>query len=325
MSATSSDSVRKSSTTSQAESTMLQMVKSLVPQLDSSYHKGQCGRVAVFGGCTQYTGAPYFAAISALKTGADLVHVFCEAGAGTVIKSYSPELIVHPVLDQEYGMEEIDSWLPRMHAVVLGPGMGRNQGMSGRIKLIIDKARSLDIPLVLDADGLWHLATNPSMLKGYTRGVITPNAMEFSRLVKSVLGRDVGPSLSPDQALVEEVARSLGYVTILHKGSPDIITNGRPVAVDTQCGTGGSPRRCGGQGDLLSGSLATFLHWASMVEDRQVEGVDSTVVAAWGAARLTRGCAEMTFRQFGRSSTTSDMINNIHIEFSRLYEKETFF
>ena len=67
-----------------------------------------------------YTGAPYFAAISALKAGADLVHVFCEREAGQVIKSYSPELIVHPVLDTEYVMEEIDQWLPRFHCVVIG-------------------------------------------------------------------------------------------------------------------------------------------------------------------------------------------------------------
>ena len=67
-----------------------------------------------------YTGAPYFSAISALKSGADLVHVFCEREAATVIKSYSPELIVHPVLDTEYVLEEIDSWLPRIHCVVIG-------------------------------------------------------------------------------------------------------------------------------------------------------------------------------------------------------------
>ena len=67
-----------------------------------------------------YTGAPYFSAITALKTGADLVHVFCEREAGQVIKSYSPELIVHPVLDTEYVMEEIDQWLPRFHCVVIG-------------------------------------------------------------------------------------------------------------------------------------------------------------------------------------------------------------
>lgn len=67
-----------------------------------------------------YTGAPFFAAISALKAGADLVHVMCEQEAGQVIKSYSPELIVHPILDTEYVLEEIDNWLPRFHAIVLG-------------------------------------------------------------------------------------------------------------------------------------------------------------------------------------------------------------
>ena len=30
--------------------------------------------------------------------GADLSHVFCPEDAATVIKSYSPELIVHPLL-----------------------------------------------------------------------------------------------------------------------------------------------------------------------------------------------------------------------------------
>jgi len=34
-----------------------------------------------------------------------------------------------------------------------------------------------------------------------------------------------------------------------------------PVSVVT-CSGEGSGRRCGGQGDLLSGSMGTFLHWA---------------------------------------------------------------
>jgi NAD(P)H-hydrate repair Nnr-like enzyme with NAD(P)H-hydrate dehydratase domain len=97
-----------------------QKTRVIVPKLTNDMHKGQCGRICIFGGCILYTGAPYFAAISALKAGADLVHVFCEREAGQVIKSYSPELIVHPVLDTEYVLEEIDSWLPRFHCVVLG-------------------------------------------------------------------------------------------------------------------------------------------------------------------------------------------------------------
>ena len=33
---------------------------------------------------------------------------------------------------QEYGMEEIDKWLPKMDCVVVGPGLGKNQSMFGR-------------------------------------------------------------------------------------------------------------------------------------------------------------------------------------------------
>ena len=97
-----------------------QKVRQIVPSLTSDLYKGNCGRICVFGGCIMYTGAPYFAAISALRAGADLVHVMCEREAGQVIKSYSPELIVHPILDTEYALEEIDQWMPRFHAVVLG-------------------------------------------------------------------------------------------------------------------------------------------------------------------------------------------------------------
>ncbi len=54
-------------------------------QVSNSMQKGECGRIAVFGGCVLYTGAPYFAAISALK-------------AGAVIKGYGPELIVELIV-----------------------------------------------------------------------------------------------------------------------------------------------------------------------------------------------------------------------------------
>lgn len=46
------------------------MIKSLqecIPPLDGSSYKGQAGRIGVVGGSLEYTGAPYFAGISALK------------------------------------------------------------------------------------------------------------------------------------------------------------------------------------------------------------------------------------------------------------------
>lgn len=97
---------------------LLKLSRTVVPRLSDSKHKGQYGRIGVVGGSLEYTGAPYFAAISSLKVGADLAHVFCQKEAAVVIKSYSPELIVHPNLDDENAVEIIAPWLERLHVVV---------------------------------------------------------------------------------------------------------------------------------------------------------------------------------------------------------------
>ena len=55
----------------------MEWVRRVVPPLTFALHKGQGGRIAVVGGSLEYTGAPYFAAMAALRTGADIAHVFC--------------------------------------------------------------------------------------------------------------------------------------------------------------------------------------------------------------------------------------------------------
>ncbi len=83
-----------------------------------------------------------------MQIGADLSHVFCTDGAATVIKGYSPELIVHPYLPdswqaaqdghgaqqdeeraqkrREEAVAAVDAWLDRFDAVLVGPGLGRD-------------------------------------------------------------------------------------------------------------------------------------------------------------------------------------------------------
>lgn len=48
--------------------------------------------------------------------------MFCTDTAAPVIKSYSPELIVHPLLNSDNALEEIEQWLHRLHVVLIGPG-----------------------------------------------------------------------------------------------------------------------------------------------------------------------------------------------------------
>lgn len=87
-------------------------IQSIIPKLTSAKHKGDNGRIAVIGGSFEFTGAPYYSALSALKVGADMAHIFCAKSACQSIKSYSPEIIVHPVFTLS---DEVDKKLEQAH------------------------------------------------------------------------------------------------------------------------------------------------------------------------------------------------------------------
>lgn len=76
---------------------LLKEMLKIFPLLSAKNTKGQSGRIAVVGGSYEFTGAPFYSAISALKVGGDLGHIFCNKASATAIKTYSPEIIVHPI------------------------------------------------------------------------------------------------------------------------------------------------------------------------------------------------------------------------------------
>ncbi|XP_046520409.1 ATP-dependent (S)-NAD(P)H-hydrate dehydratase isoform X3 [Equus quagga] len=292
-----------------------QLVRNIIPPLTTKKHKGQDGRIGIVGGCQEYTGAPYFAAISALKVGADLSHVFCTQEAAPVIKSYSPELIVHPVLDSPDAVQDVEKWLPRLHALVVGPGLGRDDGLLRNVKGILEASKARDVPVVIDADGLWLIAEQPALIQGYQKAVLTPNHAEFRRLSEAVL-RDPMDSSDPHGAVLR-LSQALGNVTVVRKGERDVISDGRQVL---ECSQEGSSRRCGGQGDLLSGSLGVLVHWALLAGPEKTDGFSPLLVAAFGACSLTRQCSHQAFQKHGRSTTTTDMVAEVGPAFARLFE-----
>uniref|UniRef100_A0A8D0VC51 ATP-dependent (S)-NAD(P)H-hydrate dehydratase n=1 Tax=Sus scrofa TaxID=9823 RepID=A0A8D0VC51_PIG len=209
----------------------LQLVRNIIPPLTTKKHKGQDGRIGVVGGCREYTGAPYFAAISALKVGADLSHVFCTQEAAPVIKAYSPELIVHPVLDSPDAARAVGEWLPRLHALVVGPGLGRDHVLLENVKGILEASKARGVPVVIDADGLWLIAQEPALVQGYQKAVLTPNHVEFSRLSEAVLG---DPLDGRDRrGAVLRLSQALGNVTVVQKGEQDVISDGTQAGVQS--------------------------------------------------------------------------------------------
>ncbi|XP_071786883.1 ATP-dependent (S)-NAD(P)H-hydrate dehydratase-like [Asterias amurensis] len=302
---------------------VLRMVKSVIPELRRGKHKGQDGRLATIGGCKEYTGAPFFAAMSALKTGCDLSHVFCTKDAAVAIKSYSPELIVHPVLDSQEAVEETCAWLPRMHTLIIGPGLGRDEALLKNVAAVIERAKELQIPMVIDADAVYLLGETPEIIKGYTKAILTPNVVEFNRLYRNVIGHDVDSS--EEVGNVMRLSQRLGNVTICKKGENDIITNGISVLV---CCGDGSARRCGGQGDILSGAMGTLSFWSHQAladPDRTpnefLKHYTPTLCAAYGACLLTKRCSALAFKKHKRSTMTSDMMKQISLAFSTLFDE----
>lgn len=286
---------------------LLVRAQNAVPSLTNSLHKGQAGRIGVIGGSFEYTGAPYFAAMAAMRVGADAVHVFCARDAAAPIKSYSPELMVHPVLDDPNdAVGQIEPWLERLHVLIVGPGLGRNERTLETVAQLIGLCKALKKPLVIDADGLFLVAQNVSLLADYPGAILTPNAVEFGRIFS-----DDGPDMA-------EKFKIFGpNVTVLKKGYSDMIYSSKDRANDFEQITGGGTRRCSGQGDILSGTVAVFYNWALAAEDP-----DAAKVASYGASYFVKKLNQFSFQTLGRSMVASDMLTNIHSVFERHFESK---
>ncbi|KAF9109480.1 hypothetical protein BGX27_007578 [Mortierella sp. AM989] len=312
--------------------------RSLIPPLSSNLHKGQGGRIGILGGSADYTGAPYFSGMGALRLGADLCHIICDQDAATAIKSYSPDLIVHPyiriraTIDSEnekktnqiwaQTFDDISALLKRIHVLVVGPGLSRDEGMLQTARHAIKKARELDIPIVIDADGLFLIQNEPDLVQGYTKAVLTPNLVEFGRLC-SVKNIDAEDHESNEPA-VQKLSNSFGGVIVIQKGSIDAISDGKTLyAVANE----GGLKRSGGQGDILTGLLATSLAWGAAYEkgvwshSHPVSSQEVPLIACFGACVINRECSRVAYEKHLRSVQSSDVIQEIGKVFTTFYDK----
>lgn len=186
--------------TTMTQRNVLQQVKAIIPPLLPEFHKGQAGRVGILGGCREYTGAPFYASVSSMRLGCDMSFTLCAPDAAPALKTYSPDLIVQPVLDTSKGRDEVREELRgifgRLHSLVVGPGLGRDPQLQDLARIAIEEARAAELYLVVDADGLWLVQNNPKTVQGYKRAVLTPNVVEFGRLCDAMVRVPCSPRKS---------------------------------------------------------------------------------------------------------------------------------
>jgi len=234
-------------------------------RLKSDGVKGENGCIVVVGGSRMYTGAPMFAALGALRSGSELVYILTSEDSVEALKGV-PEAIVLPFRADSNIMKKAT-------ACVVGPGLGRPEALEEILILdILEKLNARGIPFVIDADAI-HLY-KAGVLSHLRHVVLTPNHREKIGLVVAD-----------------------GHFCI-EKGQVDVIKGGsskRTVDIPS------SLKRCGGQGDILSGILATALTLNS----------GDVFDACVSSCELLRVSASRAFHSRGFSLMTRDIFDHM--------------
>ena len=193
--------------------------------------------VLVVAGSPGMGGAASLACEAALRSGARMVHLSAPAAAGVVspieaVRS-EPPLAVDAA---------------RFRACAAGPGLGTDQQAAARLA----DALALDLPAVIDADGL-RLLHDPAVAsvmdlrsRNSIATVLTPHDAELEALVEMRPGSD-------RIAAARAAAARLGAVVLL-KGGPTVVADpqGRVRIVSS----GDARLATAGTGDVLTGMIA---------------------------------------------------------------------
>ena len=201
----------------------------LLPKRDENAHKGNFGRILLLCGSLGYTGAAYFAAMGALRTGAGLVYLGVPESIYAIEAEKLNEPVIFPLPDQggrldRSAIPEILERLPRMDAVLIGPGLGLGTGPEAVLTAVLTHAAC---PVVIDADGITLLVRHMDILRGrMAPTVLTPHDGEFARLF--------GPVGEDRMASARAAARDSRSIVLL-KGHRTCITDGTRDYRNTLC------------------------------------------------------------------------------------------
>ena len=225
------------------------------PRRGSEGSKFTSGVLVVAGGARGLTGAPTMAALAAQRAGAGYVQVAVPAPAQTVIELRMLEAMTQGLPDDDgahtpAGVNQLVGMSERAGAVVLGPGIGRTDPAASFAR---ESAQALEVPLLIDADGLNAHAGQLESLRSRTAPtVLTPHAAELGRLLDR----------TPDEvgahrlACAREAAQLSGAIVLLKGHDTIVAAPGGPVAVSP----GGTPALAtAGTGDVLSGLIGALL------------------------------------------------------------------
>src|SRR5262245_28413394 len=226
-----------------------------IPRRPAVGHKWSAAALVV-GGSGGMVGAPLLAGHAAARCGAGMV-VCGLPGAEGASRAGGTELVARALPATPEGAlaanapDAVLADIERFRALAIGPGLGRDARTQTAVRRIVAQC---PIPVVVDADALYALATDPDALRarrgaGYPPAVLTPHAAEYARLAYKAVDAD-------RVVAARELAARLDAIVLL-KGPGTVVADeaGRAVVNHTD-----SPALAtAGTGDVLTGMIAGLL------------------------------------------------------------------
>jgi NAD(P)H-hydrate epimerase len=270
-----------------------------LPKRPDYSNKGSFGKVLVVAGSKDMGGAAYLSALAAYRTGAGLVKIFTVEENRTILQTRLPEAVItsYDAGEAEKGTERFKKLLAEQcewaTAIVLGPGLGQAAYVRTLVEEFLANAY---VPMVLDADGLNVIASNPELTSYFTENIIvTPHLGEMARLT----GSDIKTIQKQLVAVAREYADRFGITCVLK----DAVTIGALNDHRTYIGgSGNSAMAKAGSGDVLTGIIAGLL----------AQGMDEPDAAAFGIWLHGRAGDAVKEKQGAYSLLARELAEEIH-------------
>jgi len=226
-----------------------------LPERKMDAHKGSCGKALFIAGSAGYFGAPYFSALSFLRSGGGLSYLATPASIAPFLGSKGSEIVFAPQRETASGslspesMGEILELSRNVDIVVLGPGLSLDAETQELARGLV---REIDAPLLIDGDGLTAIADDVRVVGGRKAPtILTPHAGEMSRIARIPVGEVVRDRIG----VVRKTAVDLKAVVVL-KGARSLV--GYPDG-SVHINTSGNPGMAtAGSGDALTGAIAAM-------------------------------------------------------------------
>ncbi len=233
-----------------------EMVALNLPRRRKDSHKGSFGHLLIIAGSLGMMGAAYLAVGGAYSLGAGLVSVCVPQSIQSSLASSCPEAMIWPVSETNEGTlgfvsgPEIINKVQGKTAIVFGPGLGQHNEIQSLLKWLISQ---VEVPLIIDADGLNALAADWDVLKeAKSKIIITPHPGEMARL----LGISTGQVQKQRLQLACSLAKEKGIYVVLKGYKTIIATPEGKVFINP---TGGPALATAGTGDVLAGMIGAMV------------------------------------------------------------------